>query len=88
MFNITLHVQLLYHYGYCLAILTVIFLGYLPSDLQRSPTHYYKYIALLSFRGACFMALFFVFLRFFTMLDWIGSFLPQNTLQDLQQILI
>ena len=52
-----------------LAILMVILLGYLPSDLQRSPTDYYKYIALLSFRGA------FVFLRYFCMLHWIECFL-------------
>ena len=71
-----------------LAILMVILLSYLPTDLQRSPTYYYRYIALLPFRGACFMALSFVFLRYFSMLHWIGCFLAQHTLQDLHRILI
>ena len=34
-----------------LAILMFILLSYLPSDLQRSPTYYYSYIVLPSFRG-------------------------------------
>ena len=73
MFPITVHVQLLYFY--------IVIVSYLPSDIQRSPTYYYRYItyyyryiALLSFRGACFMALSFVFLRYFSMLHWIGCF--------------
>ena len=65
MFPITLHVQLLYHF------LMIILLSYQPSDLQRSPTYYYRYIALLSFRDACFMAIAFIFLRYFGMLHWI-----------------
>ena len=71
-----------------LAILMVILLSYQTSDLQRSPNYYYRYIALLSFEGACFMAFSFVFLRYFSMLHWIQSFLAQHTLQDLHQILI
>ena len=34
-----------------LAILIFILFSYLPTDLQMSPTCYYRYIALLSFRG-------------------------------------
>ena len=34
-----------------LAILMVILLNNLASELQRSPTYYYRYIALLSLRG-------------------------------------
>ena len=52
MFPITLHVQPLYYYGYRFSNFNVILLSYLPSDLQRSPTYYYRYIALLSFRGS------------------------------------
>ena len=89
MFPITLHVQLLYAIlVIILANLMVILLSYLPSDLQRSSTYYYRYIALLSFRGACFMALSFVFLRYFSMLHWIQCFLAQHILQDLHQIFI
>ena len=40
-----------------LAILMVILLIYLPSDLQRSPTYYYRCITLVSFRGLLFIAL-------------------------------
>ena len=32
------------------AILMATLLSYLPGDLQRSPTYYYNYITLLSFR--------------------------------------
>ena len=71
-----------------LAILIVILFSYLSSDIQRSPTYYYRYISLLSFRGTCFMALSFVFLRYFSMLHWIECFLAQHTLQDLHRILI
>ena len=70
-----------------LAILMAI-LSDLPSDLQRSPTYYYRYNALLSLTGACFMALFFVFLRYFSMLHWIECFWAQHILQDLHWILI
>ena len=70
-----------------LAILMVI-LSDLPSDLQRSPTYYYRYNTLLSFTGACFIALFFIFLRYFSMLHWIECFLAQHTLQDLRWILL
>ena len=85
MVPITLHAQLLYHYGYNFSS----FNGYSSYlGLQRSPTYYYRYIVLLSFRGACFMALSFVFLRYFSMLHWIECFLAQHTLQDLHRILI
>ena len=51
MFPITLHVQFLHVMVIILALLMVILLSYIPSELQRSPTYYYRYIALLSFRG-------------------------------------
>ena len=40
-----------------LAILMVILLSYLPSDLQRSSTYYFRYIALPSFRGVLLIGL-------------------------------
>ena len=82
MFPITLHVQLFIIMVIILAILMVILLSYKPSDLQMSPTYYYRYIALLSFRGACFMAL----PLYFSMLHWIECFLAQHTMQDLHAI--
>ena len=87
MFPITLYVQLLYHYG-CRLILMVILFSFLPSDLKRSPTYCYRYIALLSFRGACFMTLSFIFLRYFSVLHWIECFLAQHTLKNLHRIII
>ena len=59
-FPISLHVQLLYHYGCHLAISMVILLNYLPSDLQRSSTYYYRYIALLSYRGLVLIGLWYL----------------------------
>ena len=60
-----------------LAILMVI-LSDLPSDFERSCTYYYRYNALMSFTGGCFMALLFIFLRYFSMLHWIECFLAQH----------
>ena len=87
MFPITLHIQLLYHYDYHFSNFNG-YSCYLPSDLQRSPTYYYGYMALMSSRGACSMALSFIFLRYFSMFHWIEYFLAQHTLQDLHRILI
>ena len=89
MLAITLHVQLFYTIMVIiLAILIILLLSYQPSDLQRPPTYYYRYIALLSFRGSCLIALSFVFLRYFSMLNWVECSLAQHTLQDLHRILI
>ena len=55
-----------------LAIKWLFFLiSYLPSHLQRSPTYYYWYIALLSVRGACYIWHFpWSFFQYVT-LDWV-----------------
>ena len=50
-FPVSLHAQFKTIMVIILAILMVNLLSYQPSDLQRSSTFYYTYIALLSFRG-------------------------------------